>query len=52
MRRSRERGATTLLVRDGGAVVAELVRAGAALEGLEVRPASLDEALAELVPCG
>jgi hypothetical protein len=34
-----------VLVRDAGAVVTDLVRCGVALDDLEVRPASLEEAL-------
>jgi hypothetical protein len=37
-----------LLARDGGATVADLVRRGVPLDDLEVRPATLEEALERL----
>ena len=40
-------GSTTLLVHDAEAVVRELVRRNASLAGLEVMPASLEEALSQ-----
>jgi ABC-2 type transport system ATP-binding protein len=48
VRRASGDGGTTLYAVDGGAVVTELVRLGVPLVGLEVAPASLEEALAEL----
>lgn len=48
VRRERLAGTTTLYVRDPGAAVRELVARNAALDGLEVASATLEEALATL----
>jgi ABC-2 type transport system ATP-binding protein len=52
VRRESMNGSTTLYVRDAGEVVRELVALGASLEGLEVSPATLEEAFVALTTGG
>ncbi len=48
VRRERRNGTTTLYVEDAAAAVRELVGRGASLDGLEVAPATLEEAFLDL----